>query len=208
MHDAHDDPRVVFAPANTARNQEMLEQLQRSLGTLETVHKALSTYLDAKRLLFPRFFFLSDDEMLEVLSEVRDPTRVEPHLRKSFEGIAKLRFEGKVRDPLITGMVSAEGEFVPFVTNVFPRDAGGNVEKWLSRVESSMFEATKVVTSKCMAEFPGGRQVAWMLKWPQMSVLAVSALFWTRAVEEAIESHALEDLVMQCNLRLLRNGEK
>lgn len=136
MHSTHDDPCAPFRLENTIVNQERLEQLHRSLGHLEEVHKALSSYLDAKRLLFPRFFFLSDDEMLEILSKVRDPTRVEPHLRKSFEGIAKLNFEGKARDPAITGMASAEGERIPFVTTVYPRESGGNVEKWLLKVRA------------------------------------------------------------------------
>ncbi len=54
----------------------LLERFQEANKSLEVIQKELSNYLEKKREKFARFYFLSDDDLLEILSQTKDPTAV------------------------------------------------------------------------------------------------------------------------------------
>ena len=85
---------------------------------LEEIQKSLDMYLETKRQFFPRFYFLSNDDLLEILGQSKNPEAVQPHMKKCFDNIKMLDL-AKMRDYYeATHMNSAEGEKVELKTVV------------------------------------------------------------------------------------------
>uniref|UniRef100_A0A8D2DP18 Dynein axonemal heavy chain 1 n=1 Tax=Sciurus vulgaris TaxID=55149 RepID=A0A8D2DP18_SCIVU len=164
---------------NVYENREGLNKL------LDLVQKGLSEYLETKRSAFPRFYFLSDDELLEILSQTKDPTAVQPHLRKCFENIARLLFQ---EDLEITHMYSAEGEEVQLTTSIYP---SSNVEDWLREVEHSMRASVRNFIERAILAYPTMPRTQWVLNWPGQVTIAGCQTFWTMEVAQALEAFNL-----------------
>ena len=64
------------------------------LEQLELCQKSLTAYLEGKRALFPRFYFVSDPTLLEILSQGSDPRAVAQHFQSGlFDYLASLAFD-------------------------------------------------------------------------------------------------------------------
>ncbi|XP_050800280.1 dynein axonemal heavy chain 6 isoform X6 [Gopherus flavomarginatus] len=171
----------------------LLETFQNNNGLLDQIQKCLEAYLESKRVIFPRFYFLSNDELLEILAQTRNPQAVQPHLRKCFDSIAKLEFammtpsegEEKVFTNDILAMLSPEGERVGLGKGLKAR---GNVEDWLSKVEEAMFSSLRRLTKAAITDYQTRVRMDWVVAGhPSQVVLTVSQLMWCRDLTQCLE---------------------
>ncbi|XP_076804944.1 dynein axonemal heavy chain 10-like [Clavelina lepadiformis] len=159
-----------------------LQDLQGLSDGLEKCQKSLNDYLDSKRNAFPRFFFISDDELLSILGS-SDPRCVQEHIIKMYDNIARLQFqEGVNNEMLVSGMISAEGEIMEFRKNV---PAEGRVEDWMTAVLGEMRSTNRLITKEAVFNYCNDiKRVDWMLPYQGMVVLAGNQIWWTWEVED------------------------
>ncbi|XP_006149290.1 dynein heavy chain 10, axonemal [Tupaia chinensis] len=200
-----------------------LSDLQNISEGLEKCQKSLNDYLDSKRNAFPRFFFISDDELLSILGN-SDPLCVQEHMIKMYDNIAMLRFhDGDSGEKLVSAMISAEGEVMEFRKIV---RAEGRVEDWMTAVLQEMRRTNRLITKEAIFRYcENESRVDWMLRYQGMVVLAACQVWWTWEVEDvfrkvqggekqAMKNHGrkmhrqIDELVTRITMPLSKNDRK
>ncbi|KAM3922058.1 dynein axonemal heavy chain 9 [Leptodactylus fuscus] len=172
--DANGTPNVVEA-TNKPGLYDKLEDIQ---GRLSLCEKALAEYLDTKRLAFPRFYFISSADLLDILSNGTNPQLVMRHLSKLFDNMAKMKFiEGESKTGL--GMYSKEDEYVTFSE---PCDCSGQVETWLNRVLDSMRATVRHEMTEAVTAYEEKPREQWLFDYPAQVALTCTQIWWTTEV--------------------------
>ncbi|XP_063574371.1 dynein axonemal heavy chain 17 [Pongo abelii] len=178
MEDAVKTPNVVEA-TNQPGLYDKLEALKKSLAICE---KALAEYLETKRLAFPRFYFVSSADLLDILSNGNDPVEVSRHLSKLFDSLCKLKFRLDANDkPLKVGlgMYSKEDEYMVFDQEC---DLSGQVEVWLNRVLDRMCSTLRHEIPEAVVTYEEKPREQWIMDYPAQVALTCTQIWWTTEV--------------------------
>ncbi len=159
---------------------DLLENLRRHNKTLDEIQKMLEDYLETKRRAFPRFYFLSNDELLEVLANQQKLEVVQQSLRKCFDNLYRLDIQENLD---IVGFSSSEGEHLPFYR---PSKVKDNVETWLDSAQSSMRETLFRAMKTGLQDYDLTDRKDWVLRHPGQVVATVAQIMWCLATEASI----------------------
>ncbi|XP_025753905.1 cytoplasmic dynein 2 heavy chain 1 isoform X2 [Oreochromis niloticus] len=191
MSDIQRDNRVVSLSSRAGiRNSlvTILDQLQRC-------QKSLNEFLEEKRSAFPRFYFIGDDDLLEILGQATNPSVIQSHLKKLFAGIHSVVFDEQCQH--IVAMCSLEGEIVP-LRNVVR--ISSLVEVWLSELSVEMKETLKHLLYECVSAAKKGEVDP--SRYPSQILCLAEQIQFTEDVERAIKEQNLHQLELELNSKL------
>eukprot|EP00937_MAST-01D_sp_MAST-1D-sp2_P000239 g239.t1 len=177
-------------------NEVLRNTLPVLFSELERCQKSLDGYLEQKRSVFPRFYFVSNPVLLAILSKGSDPFEVQPYYEKLFDSITSVVHDAKDKAK-ITTMISTAGsddEVIPFSSTVA---AKGNVEDWLLSLEKEMQLTMKALCEVCAVACRGpDLRVFVDSSCGQFALLGIQ-LNWTTDATTALEQCKSNKRAMQ-----------
>jgi hypothetical protein len=177
MRSAKETPNVVQA-TNKQGLFDLLEDLQARLSLCE---KALQEYLETKRLAFPRFYFISPSDLLDILSNGNQPAKVAKQLDKLFQMLCDLKMS-ETDDKEAIGMYALDGEYVPFTK---PCRCEGRVEVWLMNVLVTMIQTIREIMTESVVAYEEKPRSEWVFDYPAQVSLVGTQIWWATEVNIA-----------------------
>jgi dynein heavy chain len=194
-------PSIIECCAGEGREQA----LQGMFKELEKCEKALNDYLEVKKTMFPRFYFISNATLLDILSNGTNPSKITPHIGSVFDGIGDLDLchsknqqDIMAQPDYIAGsiavfeaakaMISKDRERVDFHA-LF--EMNGAVEMWLTDLVEFMRQTLRLILVECLQdaqlwEIEKPRE-EWIFLYPAQLALLTTQVVWTEEVETSLE---------------------
>ncbi|KAL8732460.1 MAG: hypothetical protein Q9166_002673 [cf. Caloplaca sp. 2 TL-2023] len=169
------------------------KSLDRLAELLNKIQKALGEYLERERTSFPRFYFVGDEDLLEIIGNSNDITRISKHFKKMFAGISSLVLD---QESTILGFRSKEGETVmlksPISLAKMPK-----INDWLAALEHNVRATLAELLADAVVSYQDTydriEEDPQLLKeyiscYPAQVVVVASQVVWTNCVNTALSN--------------------
>ncbi|XP_049799902.1 dynein axonemal heavy chain 8-like [Schistocerca nitens] len=192
MQRAREKPGVIECCVSDETMGQLLPYL---LEQLNSCQKSLTGYLESKRLIFPRFFFISDPSLLEILGQASDSHSIQSHLVDVFDNTAEAVFHERDYDRLIA-VKSREGEQITLEHEVV---CVGGVELWLGALLNEQKNSLGQIIAACYAYLndPEYDFLEMTRRFPSQVGLLGIQMYWTREAENAIKLSRVDRNIMR-----------
>ncbi|XP_035794419.1 cytoplasmic dynein 2 heavy chain 1-like [Anopheles albimanus] len=186
------DPRVV----SIHRINNILSIIDTLQTQISRCQNALSTYIRAKRDAFSRFYFLSDDDLLELLGQSSKEAIIQKHIRKLFPGIYRLMIEeqqvAETGETRVIGFASEEGDEIR-LAGAGILITGVPVEQWLASLVERIKETLGGLIGQCL-QVGDTYELETIDRFPMQILCLVASINFTRRTEKAIVGMQLANL--------------
>ncbi|DBA00111.1 TPA: hypothetical protein N0F65_000402 [Lagenidium giganteum] len=183
MHTVEKDPKL-FNLADEMLFPQLLDRLNMMVDQLERCQKALADFLEEKRSRMPRFYFIGDEDLLEILGQSQNPSVIQSHLKKLYQGVHRVEFSEQ-RDQIVA-MLSSANEKVVLHSPVQITSA---VEEWLEAFTTEMRRTIRLLVAKCANSKAPDYQ-----EFPSQVLCLAEQVRFCQQAEEAIKSGTVADL--------------
>lgn len=198
---------MVMDVLNIQGVQRSLERLADLLGKIQ---KALGEYLERERSSFPRFYFVGDEDLLEIIGNSKNIPRLQKHFKKMFAGVAAIILNED--NTIVTGIASREGEEVTFKTPVNTIE-NPKINEWLSLIEKEMRMTLAHNLAAAVADIRQLKQAGtnsdaymeWCDRYQAQLVVLAAQISWSEDVEAALatgDSSSLNSVLQQVEATL------
>lgn len=188
MRDIASNPKVMTL--GKINNVQMI--IDSLLNQLQHCQNTLTTYMTGKRDLFPRFYFLSDDDLLEMLGQSSKENILQKHISKLFPGVNRLDVTLVDKNLKIRSIKSAEGDNVQLLEEVLVIEA---VETWLRKLDHQIKDTLKHMIRLCYQR--NNLTLDTIRMFPMQVLCLVNSVNFTAKLEKSITTMTLPALLSE-----------
>lgn len=158
---------------------------------LNSVSSGLEAYLEKERASFPRFYFVGNDDLLEMIGNSNETMRITKHFKKMFAGINNLIMDDETT---ISGFTSKEGETIRLKKSISLAKVP-KINDWLALLESGMKSTLAELLAEAVDSYTpifesdGVDPTAlntFIETYPSQIMVLATQVVWTTSVESSL----------------------